>query len=193
MMIHPLPARSKQVDTNDPGLDWAWGRMAGASTASAPGTNKQKGGAVQVYGTPPRKHKVWPWVLGGAAIVMLCIGIMVVSLMPLINGGPARETARVNEMVSIADGIPTGDGWNVTESSDPVNDPGCIPLETSCHNLRRSWTTPVQVSLDELRDSTGYSMKTFTNPNCASGTVQEDYHVELCVRPYEVSLRMYDK
>ena len=148
---------------------------------------------IRAYGMPPKKRKVWPWVAGGAAIVALCIGIMVASLMPLINGAPARETARINEMVSIADAIPAGDGWEVTAASDPKNDPGCIPLETSCHNLDRTWSTPSQVTLDDLRDSTGYALKTFTNPNCASGTVQENYHIELCVRPYEVELRMYDK
>ena len=146
----------------------------------------------QAYGMPPKKPKVWPWVVGGAAIVVLCIGIMIVSLMPMINGAPARETARINDMVSIADGIPTGDGWELTAASDPKNDPGCVPLENPCHSLDRTWSTPVQVTVDELRASTGYSLKTFANPDCAFGTVHENLNISLCVRPHEVKLRMYD-
>ena len=144
------------------------------------------------YVMPPKKPKVWPWVVGGAAIVVLCIGIMVVSLMPMINGGPGRETARIEEMVSIADGIPTGDGWEVTAASDPKNDPGCVPLENPCHSLGRTWSTPAQVTVDDLRASTGYSLKTFANPDCAFGTVHENLNISLCVRSYEVVLRMHD-
>lgn len=93
--------------------------------------------------------------------------------MPLILlfvSATVNESAKIDKMVSIADGIPAAD-WKVTRSLDPVRDIGCIPFDQSCYSLYRDWEAPGPVDLDELVTSTGYDLKPSYIEGCVDGDV----------------------
>ncbi len=83
------------------------------------------------------------WVLGG--IGTLIFGALVAWFVT----ASVNESAKIDKMVSIADGIAAAD-WRVTRVSDPRRDIGCIPFDQPCYSLFRDWEAPGPVDLDEL-------------------------------------------
>jgi hypothetical protein len=108
----------------------------------------------------------------------------------------ASESAKIDKMVTIADGIPAAD-WKVTSVSDPRPDIGCIPFDQPCYSLFRDWEAPEPVDLDELVASTGYDMEPSYIDGCMNGQVdgykdgwQDRVHFQLCVDGNKVDLAM---
>lgn len=103
------------------------------------------------------------------------------------------ESAKIEKMVSIADGIPAAD-WELMSSSDPKHDILCIPFDQSCHKLSRAWQAAESVNVEELAVSTGYDLEVGTvyRPDCAEGWV-DGVHIRLCVDGSEIGLNMYDR
>lgn len=103
-----------------------------------------------------------------------------------------REAGKIGKMVAIADDIPAAD-WELTHSSNPKHDIGCIPFDQSCHILYRTWRTAAPVSVDEVAASTGYDMEVgkIYRPDCADGYA-DAVAIRLCVDGADVELSMRD-
>jgi hypothetical protein len=132
---------------------------------------------------------VW-WVLGG--IGTLIFGALVAWFVT----ASINESAKIDKMVSIADGIPAAD-WKVTRVSDPLGDIGCIPFDQPCYGLYRDWEAPGPVDLDELVVSTGYDLEPSYIDGCMKGQVggykdgwQDRVHIQLCVDDNKIDLTM---
>ena len=94
---------------------------------------------------------VW-WVLGGIGT-----GIVAVLVTWFVTAS-VNESAKIDKMVSIADGIPAGD-WKVINARDPRRDLGCVPFDQPCYSLFRDWEAPGPVDLDELVASNDYDVE----------------------------------
>lgn len=135
----------------------------------------------------PRRSPRWPWFVAGGVVAFLLI-LWFVSLY-------VNETAKIDKMVSIADGIPAAD-WKVTRSSGPRSNLGCIPFDQSCYSLFRDWEAPEPVDLDELVASTGYDVEP-SYEGCVVGRAdgykdgwQDRVSFQLCVDGNKVDLSM---
>lgn len=132
---------------------------------------------------------VW-WVLGG--IGTLIFGALVAWFIT----ASVNESAKIDKMIAIADGIPAAD-WDVTRVSDPRRDIGCIPFDQPCYSLFRNWEAPEPVDLDGLVASTGYDVKPSYIEGCVDGDVdgyrdrwQDRVQFQLCVDGNEIDLSM---
>lgn len=136
----------------------------------------------------PRRRPRWPWFVGG--------GLVALPLILLFVSATVNESAKIDKMVSIADGIPAAD-WKVTRSLDPVRDIGCslsTSLATACTGTGKR---PGPVDLDELVTSTGYDLKPSYIEGCVDGDVdgyrdgwQDRVRFQLCVDGNEIDLSM---
>jgi hypothetical protein len=135
----------------------------------------------------PRRSPRWPWFVVG--------GVTVLPLIFLFVTASVNESAKINKMVSIADGIPAAD-WKVITARDPRRDIGCIPFDQPCYSLFRDWESPEPVDLDELVASTGHDLEP-SYEGCVVGQVdgykdgwQDRVHFQLCVDGNKVDLAM---
>jgi hypothetical protein len=140
------------------------------------------------YVRPRRSSPRWPWFVVG--------GVTVLPLIFLFVTASVNESAKIDKMVTIADGIPAAD-WKVTRVSDPRPDIGCIPFDQPCYSLFRDWEAPEPVDLDELVASTGYDLKPSYIDGCMNGQVdgykdgwQDRVHIQLCVDDNKIDLTM---
>jgi hypothetical protein len=134
-----------------------------------------------------KSRQRWLWyTLGGiGATIMALIVVWMVS-------ANLRESAEIERMVSIADGIPSAD-WELTSSSNPKHDIGCIPFDQSCHKISRTWQAAEPVYVDELAAATGYDLEAGTvyRTDCADGWV-DGVSIRLCVDGADIELSMRD-
>jgi hypothetical protein len=128
---------------------------------------------------------VW-WTLAGIGALVFAVIITV-----LVSAG-FSESAKIQKMVAIADGIPASD-WELTHASDPKHDITCIPFDQSCHKLSRTWRVADPVHVDELDATTGYDLEVGTvyRPDCADGWV-DGVSIRLCVDGSDIDLTMRD-
>lgn len=138
----------------------------------------------------PRKSStrlVW-WILGGFGALIAAV-FLTWAVIANIN-----EAAKISKMISVADGIPTRDDWELVSDYKPRPDITCIPFDQSCHSLSRTWQAAEPVSVDELAASTGYNLKVGTvyRQDCADGWVDK-VHVRLCTDGTDIELTMYDR
>lgn len=130
----------------------------------------------------------WIWGLLGTLIFAPLLAWFVTA--------SVNESAKIDKMVAIADGIPAA-GWKVTNKHDPSRAIGCIPFDQPCYSLFRYWEAPEPVDLDEIVESTGYAVKPSYIEGCVDGNVdgyragwQDRVRFQLCVDGNEIDLSM---
>ncbi|MET1085857.1 MAG: hypothetical protein ABWY04_01855 [Arthrobacter sp.] len=135
----------------------------------------------------PRRSTIrWGlWIPAGVGVLLLA------GAASWFVGANLNESAKIDKMVAVANGIPDAD-WEVTRSSDPKHDIGCIPFDQSCHTLFRGWKTPAPLDVNALVTSTGYELKPDYLPGCATGWVDR-VHLQLCVDGNDVDVAMFDR
>ena len=134
-----------------------------------------------------KRRTGWPWIVAGSALTLMLAAGLVSAIV--------NESANIDKMVSIADGIPAAD-WKVMKARDPRRDLGCIPFDQPCYSLFRNWEAPGPVDLDELVASTGYDVEPSYEGCVALRTDgykegwQDRVSFQLCVDGNEVDLSM---
>lgn len=130
------------------------------------------------------------WVVGGIGTLIFA------ALVAWFVTASVNESAKIDKMTAIADGIPAAD-WKATRAIDPHRDIGCIPFDQPCYSLFRNWEAPEPVDLDELVESTGYDVKSSYIEGCVDGDVdgyrdgwQDRVRFQLCVDGNEIDLSM---
>jgi hypothetical protein len=139
----------------------------------------------QTFAPKPKISPAW-WVLAGIG------GLIAAALLTLVVIANINEAAKINKMVAMADSVPDG-GWELKHSSTPTHDITCIPFDTTCHTLYRTWRAAEPVSVDELAAATGYDLKVGTvyRPDCADGWVDR-VSIRLCVDGTDIQLTLND-
>jgi len=117
-------------------------------------------------------------LLRGLAVAGVGIVILFASLFVYLN---VNESQKIASMHEIADGIKPGSDWKVIYSpEDPQSNIFCIPTDSNCYRLSRTWET---LGLDSCMES--------DDPG-------RNKHIQLSVDPpssfnkgYVISLLMY--
>jgi hypothetical protein len=131
---------------------------------------------IQPYQPPKRDNKLLWITLGSvlAFLLLLCVGVFVLG-----SSLNSKEQEKVAKIESIASRIVPAEDWTERNLRKPKVDPGCLPIDTTCHRWEQSWATDGYVSLDDIEDQLGIPLSGISGGHCRSGE-EDGVKVKIC-------------